>query len=110
MVVYVAEQEIFVDPELWRDRTPIIQEAGGALHHLPNSKIGASARMLRVIFAFIDRSRQYIGLQAWRNLLHPLKRRQNRYCRSDSTVAVNQSCTEQSGCDDCGPVLLFHSK
>src|SRR5262249_16203259 len=57
-----------------------------------------------------DGSWQYICPKAWRNLLYPLKRRQYRYCRSDSTVAVNQSCTEQSGSDDCGPVLLLHSK
>src|SRR5262249_41176357 len=59
---------------------------------------------------FDDRSRPYLCMLAWPNLLHPLKRGQYGDCRSDSTVAVDQSCTEQSGSDDCGPVLFFHSK
>ena len=45
-----------------------------------------------------------------RDLLHALKRRQNRYRRSNSPIAINQSCTEQSGGNDCRSVLLLHSK
>jgi hypothetical protein len=41
-----------------------------------------------------DRCRQYISLKAWRDLFHPLERRQYGDCRGDGAVAVDQGRAE----------------